>query len=318
MAMKTTMTEHVAAYLAERSMLGFNVSGPDARLLRSFAGFADEQNCGTLTNDLVIRWTKDRSRISHPFTWAGRLAVVKPFAAYMTRLDPVTEFPTTPIFGKSRRRLTPHIYTDDEILGLMAAARALQPQGGLPSVVFEALIGLIAATGLRISEAINLRCRDVDIEACCATVRMTKFRKSRHVPFHQSVASALDSYLLVRERFARKEEEQAFFTIAGGQRLNKRTVHGVFQRLRLAAGIMPRGSYPHVRIHDLRHTFICRRLERWQADGCDIDNAIAALSTYVGHAKVSDTYWYMTGIPDLMATAGSRFEGFALGENDYV
>ncbi|MBZ5769658.1 tyrosine-type recombinase/integrase, partial [Rhizobium sp. VS19-DR104.2] len=201
---------------------------------------------------------------------------------------------------------------------LMAAARALQPQGGLPSVVFEALIGLIAATGLRISEAINLRWRDVDIEACCATVRMTKFRKSRHVPLHQSVASALDSYLLVRERFARKEEEQAFFTIAGGQRLNKRTVHGVFQRLRLAAGIMPRGSYPHVRIHDLRHTFICRRLERWQADGCDIDNAIAALSTYVGHAKVSDTYWYMTGIPDLMSTAGSRFEGFALRENDYV
>lgn len=177
---------------------------------------------------------------------------------------------------------------------------------------------LIAATGLRISEAINLRCRDVDIEACCATVRMTKFLKSRHVPFHQSVANALLSYLLVRERFVRKEEEQAFFTIAGGQCLNKRTVHSVFQRLRFAAGIMPRGSYPHVRIHDLRRTFICRRLERWQADGCDIGNAIAALSTYVGHAKVSDTYWYMTGIPDLMATAGSRFEGFALGENDYV
>ncbi|WP_457578767.1 hypothetical protein [Ensifer adhaerens] len=119
------MTEHVAAYLAERSMLGFRVSGPDARLLRSFAGFADEQDCGTLTNDLVIRWAKDRSRISLPFTWAGRLAVVKPFAAYMSRLDPATEFPETQIFGKSRRRLTPHIYTDDEILGLMAAARAL-------------------------------------------------------------------------------------------------------------------------------------------------------------------------------------------------
>lgn len=313
--MKTTMTEHVTAYLVERSMLGFKVSGPDARLLRSFAGFADEQARGTLTNDLVIRWVKDRSRISLPFTWAGRLAVVKPFAAYMTRLDPATEFPETPIFGKSRRRLTPHIYTDDEILDIMAEARALQPQGELRSVVFEALIGLIAATGLRLSEAINLRCCDVDIEACCATVRMTKFRKSRHVPFHRSVANALGSYLHIRERFVRLEEEQAFFTIASGQRLNKRTVHGVFQRLRLAAGIVPRGSYPHVRIHDLRHTFICRRLERWQADGCDIDNAIAALSTYVGHAKVSDTYWYMTGIPDLMAIAGSRFEGFALGED---
>lgn len=146
---------------------------------------------------------------------------------------------------------------------------------------------------------------------------MTKFQKSRHVPFHRSVAEALGSYLQVRGRFVRPEAEQAFFTFAGGQRLNKRTVHRVFQRLRAAVDITPRGSYPHARIHDLRHTFICRRLERWQAEGCDIDNAIAALSTYVGHAKVSDTYWYMTGIPDLMAVAGSRFEGFALGEDGH-
>ncbi|MEP7456379.1 tyrosine-type recombinase/integrase [Phyllobacterium sp. SB3] len=318
MVMKTTMTQHVDAYLAERSMLGFNVGGPDARLLRSFASFADEQDRGTLTNDLVIHCVKDRSSIGNPFTWAGRLAVVKPFAVYMTRLDPATEFPETQIFGKSRRRLTPHIYTDDEILGLMAAARALEPQGALRPVVFEALIGLIAATGLRISEAINLRCCDVDLKANCLTVRMTKFCKSRHVPFHRSVANALASYVQIRERFVRLEHEQAFLTIAGGQSLNKRTVHGVFQRLRRSAGIVPRGSYSNVRIHDLRHTFICRRLERWQAEGCDIDNAIAALATYVGHAKVSDTYWYMTGIPDLMAIAGSRFEDFTSGEDIHV
>ncbi|MBZ5763826.1 hypothetical protein LAV84_30700, partial [Rhizobium sp. VS19-DR104.2] len=150
MAMKTTMTEHVAAYLAERSLLGFNVSGPDARLLRSFAGFADEQNCGTLTNDLVIRWAKDRSRISHPFTWAGRLAVVKPFAAYMTRLDPVTEFPTAPIFGKSRRRLTPHIYTDDEILGLVLQLRLHSNCDSLPMFDgrdFDVCRGLVRFSG---------------------------------------------------------------------------------------------------------------------------------------------------------------------------
>jgi integrase/recombinase XerD len=317
MAIKT-MAEHVEAYLAERCMLSFSITGPNTGLLRSFASFADGQGCGTLTSDLAISWAKNRSRSSHPFTWAGRLAVLKPFAAYMKRLEPATEFPATPIFGNSRRRLTPHIYTDNEILDLLAAARALKPQGELRSATFETLIGSIAATGLRISEAINLRCCDVDVMACRATVRMTKFYKSRYVPFHESVAEALGAYLRVRGRFARQEEKQAFFTVSDGQSLNKRTVHGVFQRLRAAAGITPRGSYPYVRIHDLRHTFICRRLERWQTDGCDIDNAIAALSTYVGHAKVSDTYWYMTGIPDLMATAGSRFEGFALGENGHV
>lgn len=84
--------------------------------------------------------------------------------------------------------------------------------------------------------------------------------------------------------------------------------------MRDEVGIIARGAYRDVRIHDLRHTFICRRIQRWQAEGADIDNAIAALSTYVGHAKVSDTYWYLTGIPDLMATAGNRFEDFAFGE----
>jgi len=106
---KRTMAECVAAYLVERSMLGFSISGPNSGSLRSFAHFADEQGCGTLTTDLVIRWAKDRSRVSHPFTWAGRLAIVKLFVAYMRRLDPATECPATQIFGKPRRRLTPHI-----------------------------------------------------------------------------------------------------------------------------------------------------------------------------------------------------------------
>ncbi len=246
MMTKTTMAEHVEAYLAARSMLGFSITGPNTRLLRSFASFADEQGCGTLTSDLAISWAKDRSRYSDPFTWAGRLARLKPFAVYMKRLEPATEFPATPIFGRYRRRLTPHIYTDVEILDLLAAARALKPQGELRSATFETLIGLMAATGLRISEAISLRCCDVDIKVRRATVRVTKFHKSRYVPFHQSVAEALGAYLRVRGRFVRREEEQAFFTVADGQRLNKRTVHYVFQRLRAAVGIKPRGSYPYL------------------------------------------------------------------------
>jgi integrase len=76
-------------------------------------------------------------------------------------------------------------------------------------------------------------------------------------------------------------------------------------------GWTARGGYAQVRIHDLRHTFVCRRIQLWHDRGADIDNAMAALSTYVGHAKVSDTYWYLTGVPDLMAAAGKRFELFA-------
>ena len=91
----------------------------------------------------------------------------------------------------------------------------------------------------------------------------------------------------------------------------KRTVHCVFAGLRAELGWVARGTYPAPRIHDLRHTFICRRVMLWHQVGADIDNAMLALSTYVGHAKVSDTYWYLTGVPELMAVAGRRFELFA-------
>jgi integrase len=94
----------------------------------------------------------------------------------------------------------------------------------------------------------------------------------------------------------------------------------VFQKLRAQLGWTARGAYARTRIHDMRHTFICRRVQLWHQHGAVIDNAMAALSTYVGHAKVSDTYWYLTGVPDLMAVTGSRFESFAtaVGEDHHA
>ena len=78
-------------------------------------------------------------------------------------------------------------------------------------------------------------------------------------------------------------------------------------------GWQPRGDYPHHRLHDLRHTFVVRATLRFYQQGIDVDRAVLALSTYIGHAKVSDTYWYFTGIPELMAIAAERFERYAEG-----
>lgn len=313
--MTTIMATHVEAFLTERQALGFRTTGPSASQLRSFARFFDgTDHNGALTTDLVIEWAKGQARTDGPRAWARRLDALRPFATYLSREDPAAEFPQTQIFGKSHRRATPHIYTEEEVLALLAAARHLVPAGGLRPAAYEALYGLIAATGLRVSEAIKLRCADVDIGSRCLTVRMTKFTKSRHVPFHSTTASALGDYLVVRDRFLTRVAEEPFFVATPERSLRSRAVHWTFQKLRGEAGVVARGAYPEVRIHDFRHTFICRRIQRWQADGADIDNAIAALSTYVGHAKISDTYWYLTGIPDLMATAGSRFEDFACME----
>lgn len=316
--MMITMAAHVDAFLAERQALGFRSTGPDAGQLRSFARFFDGSGLpGPLTTDIAIEWAKGHARTNEPRAWARRLDVLRPFAAYLSRKDPGTQFPQTKIFGMSHRRSTPHIYTEEEIAALLAVARRLDPIGGLRPAAFETFFGLIAATGLRVSEAIRLRCADVDLGGLCLTVRMTKFSKSRYVPFHPTVANALTDYLAVRDRFLPRLAEAAFFVSVPTRSLKSRVVHWTFQKLRKEAVVIARGAYPEVRIHDFRHTFICRRIQRWQAEGADIDNAIAALSTYVGHVKVSDTYWYLTGIPDLMAVAGNRFEGFASGEADH-
>jgi integrase/recombinase XerD len=313
MTMSLNMSDNVEAYLGERKTLGFRDGGPNDVMLRSFARFADNSGHeGSLTIDLVIDWAKGQARIAEPRSWARRLDILRPFAGYLMRGDPATRFPPTPIFGKSHRRLTPHIYTEQEIAALLTKAGQLAPADGLRPATYETLFGIIAATGLRISEAINLRCADVDLDASCLTVRMTKYCKSRHVPLHISVTDALIDYLRRRDRFLGRHPDDPFFVADPRRKLKKRNVHWTFQRIRDDLGLIPRGNHPAVRIHDLRHSFICRRVQQWLAQGADIDNAIAALSTYVGHAKVSDTYWYLTGIPDLMAVAGARFEDFAL------
>jgi len=307
-----TMVSRVDAYLAERRRLGFELKIA-ATMLHSFARFADQSgHTGPLTTRLVIDWAKGQSRNASPFSWARRLELLRPLAKYLRRLDPATEFPATPIFGKAHRRLTPHIYTDGEIVDLLAAASRLQPAGTLRPATYETLFGLIAATGLRVSEALNLRYSDVDVANQCLTIRMTKFRKSRYVPFHSTVADALKRYLSVRDRYSARAADAPFFLSRSGRAPSNRQVHWTFQRLRQELGLIARGTHGAVRIHDLRHTFICRRVQRWQAEGADIDNAIAALATYVGHVKISDTYWYLTGIPDLMAAAGKRFEDFTI------
>ncbi|MDI4665309.1 MULTISPECIES: tyrosine-type recombinase/integrase [Xanthobacter] len=306
-----TMLSLAEDYLTERRALGFDLRIPGDQIT-AFARFVDEAaHTGPLTTRITLDWVQGQAKHAAPFSWARRLDVLRPFARYLTRLDPATEFPQTAIFGRSHRRLAPHIYSEQEICDLLAAARRLAPYGGLRPATYETIFGLIAATGLRLSEALHLQCGNVDLGQGVLTVRNTKFRKSRHVPMHATAVAALDRYMAVRARHGATNQDSFLFLSSSGGPLPTRTIHWVFQKLRAELAWTARGAYAQARIHDLRHTFICRRVQLWHEHGADIDNAMAALSTYVGDAKVSDTYWYQTGIPDLMAVTGKRFELFA-------
>ncbi len=311
MTSQRSMHSLVQEYLDDRHRCGFALTAPGFQL-RAFARFADQSgHRGPLTRRIVLDWVQGQKPFAKRMVWAARLKIIRPFAAYRARFDPQTEIPDARMFGKSSVRITPHIYTDQEILDLLDAARGMRPRGRLRPTTYETLFGLLAATGLRISEALHLRYADVDFTQGIVTVRQTKFTKSRLVPFHPTVCAALQRYTAVRQLCAPVSPEAFVFVSSVGAALPVRTVQNVFARLRTDLGWISRGARAVPRIHDLRHTFICRRVQLWYQQGANIENAMAALSTYVGHGSVSETYWYLTGIPELMAIAGRNFEKFA-------
>ena len=316
MSTATSLQVLVERYLVERRRLGFSLRGP-AYALRSFARHVGAvRHRGPLTAEVMADWARCDSHGSRdPRTWARRLKNLRSFTRWLQQFEPRTEVPDDAIYGRLPERQAPHIYSEREIVELLAAARQLGPTTAMRGVVFETLFGLIASTGLRISEARTLRNADVDLKGGMLTIHRTKFGKSRQVPMHPSTVEALRRYRWMRDLTgALAQDDAPFFVGLRGRRrgrpLSDRQVHRVFAELRQQLGWRNRGTHHAPRIHDLRHTFVVRRIVRWQAQGVDIDQAMLSLSTYVGHAMVTNTYWYLSAVPELMALAARRFESF--------
>jgi integrase len=286
-------------YLDYRRRLGFRLRS-EGKILLAFARYADRSgHCGPLTTDLAVRWARS-SVDAAPLYQARRLQVVRGFARYRAIFDPATEIPPEGLLGPAQRRTTPHIYSEAELSILLAAARRLRSP-----------TGLLSCTGLRISEALKLRRADVDWGGATLTIRETKSRKSRLVSLHPTTVPVLEAYARFRDCCHPSPLSDAFFVSERGTPLAYSTVRITFGKLRAHLPSLPHSERRAPRIHDLRHTFACRRLLRWYDEGVDLDHAVLALSTYLGHAQVSDTYWYLTGIPELLNLAATRFERFA-------
>ena len=316
MNMHITMETHAENYLSERRRLGFGLR-TSGYLILSFARYVDSLNSQEpLTVEIMADWARqDQGNTGNPSTWARRLKNLRSFCRYLQQFEPRTEVPDDTIFGRIGQRLAPHIYNEQEIIDLLAAAHNLGSFiPGLRGATYETLFGLIASTGLRISEALHLLDTDVNLKLGMLTIRQTKFAKSRHVLLHSSTIDALQRYRALRNSHIDVTDESPFFVGVRGRRLGQplsmEQVHRVFISLRNQLGWINRGAHNGPRIHDLRHTFVVRRVLLWQAQGLDVDQHMLTLSTYVGHTNVTNTYWYLTGIPQLMAVAAERFESF--------
>jgi len=307
------MQSKVESYLAERRREGFSMKIAGQQL-SWFAQFTDATGYrGPLTIELASRWAL-ANRSGRRLTAARRIEVLRAFARYCRSWDQRSEIPPLRLFGPGHRRLTPHIYRHTEIRALMRAARALHPAGRLRAETCATIIGLMASSGLRISEVTGLHRQDVDLETGCLHIRHGKFGKARLVPLHPSACKALRRYARRRDRDPRCAAGDAFFMFDRGRTAGNRQIHYAFRAVRKILASRPRGGHSRYRLHDLRHTFVCRRLERWYQQGVDVDRKILALSTYIGHVSPADTYWYVTATPHLLALAANRLAPLAAGD----
>lgn len=313
----TALQVAVRGYLEERRRLGFAMTAPATELMR-FARFADARgHKGPLTRKLQLDWAGQHVRRTSSVSAARRIEILRPFAAYYRQFEVDTEVLPTHALGRGHRRLAPHIYTDEEIVQLLQHASDLPPPGGLRPLMYRTLFGLLAATGLRISEGLKLCIGDVVLDRATITVRETKFHKSRCLPIHASVMQALMLYRQKRDQYAPADVCEPFFISRTGGFLPRDTVECVFEQLRTRMQWRARGDHASPRIHDLRHTMAVRRVQFWNQTGVPVDHAMFWLCTYLGHSKITDTYWYLTGVPELMAIAGAKFERFAFEGGDH-
>ena len=323
MSRRQSLQARIDDYLAERRRQGFHLRSR-ATFLSSFARFVESnRHRGPLTAELMAEWIR-AAKDGHgdAGTWARSWGRLRHFICYLQQFEPDTEVPETSLFGPEPGRVAPHIYREGEIDALLVAAHSLGPTGSLRPFTYETLFGLMASTGLRVSEAIHLRDEDVDLKLGMLTIRQTKFAKSRQLPIHSSTVKALARYRKQRERHLPATVGMPFLIGSRGRRLGlplgERQAHRVFTGLREGLGWINRGGHEAPRLHDLRHTFAVRRLVRWYSDGTDVDQKMLALSTYMGHAEIFYTYWYLTAVPELMAIAAGRCEQFAdlTGDDD--
>jgi integrase len=305
------LREALDQYLCLRRSLGFALREP-AVILRKFIAFAENEGAAYITIDLMLSWAKQPSR-AQPATKAAWLATVRRFALWQSASDPRTEVPAENLLPERYRRQHPYIYTSDEIERLVRAAAELPSATGLRGLTYATYFGLVAVTGMRMSEGIALDRGDVDLRQGVLTIRRAKFGKSRLVPVHSSTLTALRRYAEQRDRILPRMTTPAFFVAEHGTRITQWSTRYNFAKVSQQVGLrVPVGGRRHgrgPRLHDLRHRFAVQTLINWYRAGLDVEREIPKLSTYLGHVHVNDTYWYIEAVPELLQLATQRLMG---------
>lgn len=235
-----------------------------------------------------------------------RIEVIRPFSKYVHSFDPDAEIIQGLIYKNVHDRPTPYIYSESEVLQLMDKCKPLYSPDGILAYTVKTVIVLLWSTGLRPSEPINLTIADVNLDQYLLYIRKTKFSKERCIPSDSSVAEKLQDYKRwISNRLGSKAPSEAFFYTTGGTTLTESALAYAFKLICHCINAAPT-EYPYVRLYDFRHTMACNTIRKWSAQGIVINVKLHVLSTYMGHVRPEDTFWYLSATPDLLGISCSR------------
>ena len=289
-----SMRHHVERYITFKRQFGYKYVHQEPRL-HEYAKYADARGEEHTSTGTILSWAQQA-----PSSTSARVrfSTARRFSIWMHAEDERHEIPPPGAFGLRRpQRPIPRVLTVAEIRKLLDAALTLPPVASITPHTYHYLFGLMAATGLRRSEAIGLRLTDITPDGLL--IREAKFRKTRLVPLHDSVRTAVDRYLQIRNLIGGPDEH--LFVISNGRPLSGNVVTQTYINLARKIGLREETGMPGPRLHDLRHAFAVRSLEAAVAtDRQSVDRHTLALSTYLGHVGLSSTYWYLQATPTLL------------------
>lgn len=303
-------------YLEYKHSLGFKLTH-ESTVLKRFAAYTRSINYdGPLTTEIVLKWVASGKQSDK--TMGRKIEVIRPFSKYVYSFDCESEIIHSLIFKNVHERPTPYIYSQSDVRTLMDECQNLYSPDGIRSYTTNIIIGLLWSTGMRPSEPVNLLNEDVDFKNNTLHIRKTKFSKERYIPIHKSVTEQLRSYRQwIEEKLGLKSSKDPFFYTTGGKKLTKSSLAYAFKLIRPCINSKPTG-YPYVRLYDFRHTFACNTILRWNEQGEDVNEKLHVLSTYLGHVKPADTFWYLSATPELLKVSCSKYEEQFGGNDDEI
>lgn len=300
-----SLKQHLGNYLALRRSLGYKLEDSE-RLLNDFVVFLKMKSSRTITTKLAMEWALLPENVQ-PSCWSRRLSVVRLFSQYLLAYIPETEVPDTSLLNARKKRAEPYLYSDKQIKQILSACLS-ERSNGLRHLTYYTFFGLLAVTGCRIGELVNLSTNSVNLKTSIITIRGSKFGKSRYLPISSSTNDSLVAYSSQQSIITRQPCVDNYFISEQGKPLTINGVETFFVCLSKKIGLRNKDDSFGPRVHDFRHSYAIKSIINcYQANG-DVHQLMPLLATYLGHKKPSDTYWYLSNVPELMALAAERLE----------